>query len=265
MTAKIAPSSRAKSPQRPQRQQQQPTPSSSFFRPSQRDEDDDEGDDHHDRDSTRMSIQPTSNRASVFQKFVHSIHADGLFDKANPQSNVLPQEGIDDVYKRYLYEIQETYGSNESTALKPTAATIEDFMTDLALTPADKILLRCRILMGMIEKRKERDSLAMVYVFVEILIFAIDYISDILSTIQYIKLRPQIGIIMAAICGVSLSFQCIVGFVFGQPTWLALTALIGIKPAVESWLIVTEARTPSRQKVSNGRMLLVSLSSHSLS
>ena len=146
---------------------------------------------------------------------------------------------LETAYNNYDTHIQKVYGANGSV-FELSVTELEVFFKGqcvaLGLSTADVAQLKCRILRGLAEIKKERDPLAMLYVFADLLIFEIDFITDLMSILQYASIgRTGIAYIMGGILAFSLTIQCVMSLVLGQSLLIALSGLVGMKPLVEVW------------------------------
>ena len=83
----------------------------------------------------------------------------------------------------------------------------------------------------------------------------VDMGTDIATMVNYVPLNPSIAIAQGVILGVSLFAQFLTSVVLGQPFWVGLVGVIGMKPMLEAWRDAMEAKPFPRQKQGNDFML----------
>ena len=119
--------------------------------------------------------------------------------------------------------------------------------------------LKYDIMNAMAVDIKEVDHFKVMKTFGRSLLSYFDIITDILILVDLIaKGNTGMALIQGISLGVSFLFQSILSLAMGQPLWVVLSGLVGMKPAVESWRDATRAKTFPNQKVDNEFMLIIS-------
>ena len=83
----------------------------------------------------------------------------------------------------------------------------------------------------------------------------VDMGTDIATMVKYVPLNPSIAIAQGVILGVSFFVQFLSSVGLGQPLWVGLVGLIGMKPMLEAWRDAMDAKPFPGQKVWNDFML----------
>ena len=87
----------------------------------------------------------------------------------------------------------------------------------------------------------------------------VDYTTDIMVFVQlaYSKKRVGLAIAQGVSIGVSLLLQCVVSLVFGQPWWVGLCGLLGLKPLIDGYRDAVGSKHFPKQKIGNDSILLI--------
>ena len=83
----------------------------------------------------------------------------------------------------------------------------------------------------------------------------VDMGTDIATMVNYVTLNHSIAIAQGSILGFSLVCQFIISVALGQPLWVGLVGLIGMKPMLEAWRDAMEVKPFPGQKWGNDIML----------
>lgn len=94
--------------------------------------------------------------------------------------------------------------------------------------------------------------------FRKLLISCFDLITDVLVLKEFINTGSPIASVQGVSLGVAMLMQALMSIVMGQPFWVALCGLLGLKPALESWRTAIEASPFVSQKWPNSNMLFSS-------
>ena len=106
---------------------------------------------------------------------------------------------------------------------------------------------------------KEVDHYKVIKTFGKALLSYFDNITDVLVLVDLIaKNNTRMALIQGISLGFSFLGQSILSLNFGQPLWVVLSGLGGMKPAVESWRDATRAKPFPKQKVNNEMILMFS-------
>ncbi len=73
----------------------------------------------------------------------------------------------------------------------------------------------------------------------------------------YVKKFQIVAVVQGGILAFSFVCQCVFSIALGQPLWVGLMGLIGMKPALEAWRDATGAEKFEGQKVGGDFMLWI--------
>lgn len=154
------------------------------------------------------------------------------------------------IYKRELVGV---HGTPDST-LAFDEDTVEEFMERQkanGLTEAEVLLVYRRIVFLQILEKAGFDPNRVLILFLRTLMGFVDLGTDIATMMFYASVNPVIAIVQGGILAFSFAMQCISSLALGQPLWVGLMGLIGLKPAVEAWRDAIVADEFKGQKVGN--------------
>jgi hypothetical protein len=76
--------------------------------------------------------------------------------------------------------------------------------------------------------------------------------------VEFIATNPAMAVIQGVSLGFSMVAQSFTGFAWGQPTWVNVLGLFGMKPLIEAWRDAVDAKPFPNQKNDNKFMLTTS-------
>jgi len=119
--------------------------------------------------------------------------------------------------------------------------------------------LKYDIMNAMAVDIKEVDHFKVMKTFGKALLSYFDIITDVLVLLDLIaKGNTRMALIQGISLGVSFLIQSILSLAMGQPLWVVLSGLVGMKPAIESWRDATRAKPFPKQRGNNEFMLMLS-------
>ena len=83
----------------------------------------------------------------------------------------------------------------------------------------------------------------------------VDLGTDIATMVNYVTLNRSIAKAQGGILGFSFFAQFLTSVGMGQPFWVGLVGLIGMKPMLEAWRAAMDAKPFPRQNGGNDQML----------
>ena len=95
------------------------------------------------------------------------------------------------------------------------------------------------------------------WLFLETTMGYVDMGTDIATMVNYATLNPSIAIAQGVILVISLFAQFLTSVGLGQPFWVGLVGVIGMKPFLEAWRDAMDAKPFPRQKQGNDFMLFL--------
>ena len=125
----------------------------------------------------------------------------------------------------------------------------------LGLTDAELFTLYDEIEYHHIVEKKEANPHKTFWLFLKTAMGYADMGTDIATMVNYATLNPSIATAQGGILGVSFLAQFLASVGLGQPLWVGLVGLIGMKPMLEAWRDAMEAKPFPGQKVGNDFML----------
>jgi len=167
------------------------------------------------------------------------------------------EERVAAAHKAYKREILDKHGTIDST-LEFDENTIDVFMEGqktLGLTSDEVVLLYRKIAFAQVLEKAAYDPFRILMMFVKMLMGYADLATDLATLKLYATLNPMIAVVQGVVLLFSFLVQCVHSVVLGQPLWVGLLGLIGMKPMVEVWRDATEAKPFAGQKVGNETML----------
>jgi hypothetical protein len=89
----------------------------------------------------------------------------------------------------------------------------------------------------------------------EVLQCTVDLGTDLATMAYYATVNPVIAMVQGGVLVFSFVSQFTVSIALGQPLWVGLMGLVGMKPAVEAWREATGAEPFVDQKLGNDFMV----------
>ncbi|GMH96388.1 hypothetical protein TrVE_jg1486 [Triparma verrucosa] len=169
------------------------------------------------------------------------------------------EERIEKALQLFYTQVHEAYV--EDSKMESMVEEVKDFVAAQVLrglTPAEADDLKYAIVNKLATELKEIDHYKVMKTFGKTLLSYFDIITDILVLVDLIKRNSRMAVVQGISLGVSFLFQSIISLAMGQPIWVVLSGLLGLKPAIESWRDATRAKPFPNQKVGNDMMLFVS-------
>jgi hypothetical protein len=117
------------------------------------------------------------------------------------------------------------------------------------------LLLYREIAYHQVVEKAEYDPYRILSLFFKTMMGYVDLATDIATMALYVKKLPTVAAVQGGILAFSFVCQCLSSLAFGQPLWVGLTGLIGMKPAVEAWRDATEAEMFDGQRFGNETMM----------
>ena len=183
---------------------------------------------------------------------------------ANHPSTVASQSGRTAIpasvlarLRRYRREILKRYGSRECP-LVFHRRTIDDFMESeraKGMTDTELLLLYREIAYHQVVEKAEYDPYRILSLFFKTMMGYVDLATDVATMAYYATVKPMVAAVQGGILAFSFVCQCVFSIACGQPLWVGLMGLIGMKPALEAWRDATGAEVFKGQKMGNDFIL----------
>jgi len=93
------------------------------------------------------------------------------------------------------------------------------------------------------------------WLFLKTTLGYVDMGTDVATMVNYVPLNPSIAIAQGVILGVSFFAQFLTSVGLGQPFWVGVVGVIGMKPMLEAWRAAMDAKPYPGQKWPNDQML----------
>jgi len=168
-------------------------------------------------------------------------------------------ERVAAAFKAYKRDILDTHGSSEST-LDFDRNTIRDFMEaqkTFGLTDAELLMLHEEIEYQQVVEKKEANPHKTFWLFLKTTLGYIDLGTDIKTMVNYVPLNPIIAIAQGVVLGFSFFVQFLTSVGLGQPFWVGVVGLFGMKPMLEAWREAMDAKPFPGQRGGNDQMLFI--------
>ena len=169
------------------------------------------------------------------------------------------EERIKACVRTYQREVLSVHGTREST-LNFNEQTILDFMETqkcIGLSESEVNLVLVRIAYLQVVEKAEYDPYRILSLFFKTMMGYLDLATDIATMALYVSKLPTIAAVQGGILVFSFVVQCVTSIALGQPLWVGLMGLIGMKPALEAWRDATGAEAFVGQKVGSDLMMWI--------
>ncbi|GMH62912.1 hypothetical protein TL16_g03585 [Triparma laevis f. inornata] len=169
------------------------------------------------------------------------------------------EERIGKALQLFYAEVHEPYVEDpkmESVVEEMKAFVGAQVLRGLTGIEADE--LKYAITNKLATELKDIDHYKVMKTFGKALLSYFDIITDILVLVDLIKGNSRMALVQGISLGVSFAFQSVFSLAMGQPIWVVLSGLVGLKPAIESWRDATRAKPFPNQKMDNDLMLVIS-------
>ena len=151
------------------------------------------------------------------------------------------------------------HGTREST-LSFSEQTVLDFMErqkSFGLSESEVHLAWARIAYHQVLEKAEYDPYRILSLFFKTMMGYVDLATDIATMAYYATVNPVVAAVQGGILAFSFVCQCVFSIALGQPLWVGLMGLIGMKPALEAWRDATGAEAFEGQKVGSDFMMWI--------
>jgi len=170
------------------------------------------------------------------------------------------EERIEKALQRFRAEVLEPFLKDPET--ESIVDKTKDFVNTQIVkgfTQDEAENLKYEIMNVLAVDIKEVDHYKVMKTFGKALLSYFDIVTDVLVLLDLIaKQNTRMALIQGISFGVSFLIQSIISIAFGQPLWVVLSGLVGMKPAIESWRDATRAKPFPSQKFDNEVMLMFS-------
>ena len=123
------------------------------------------------------------------------------------------------------------------------------------MTDTDMLLLYREIAYHQVLEKAEYDPYRILSLFFKTMMGYVDLATDIATMALYVKKFQMVAAVQGGILAFSFVCQCVFSIALGQPWWVGLVGLVGMKPAVEAWRDATGAEAFKGQKMGNDIMM----------
>ena len=175
---------------------------------------------------------------------------------------VTSEERVNAAYKAYKRDILDVHGSSSTSQADSTLDfgrnTIKDFMSaqkTLGLTDEELLALHEEIEYQQVVEKREESPFRILGLFLKTTMGYVDMGTDVATMVRYATLNPSVAIAQGVVLGFSFLSQFLTSVGLGQPLWVGLAGLIGMKPVLEAWRDAMESKPFAGQKMGNDFML----------
>ena len=161
------------------------------------------------------------------------------------------EERVKACVRAYTAEVLSVYGTREST-LSFSEQTVLDFMErqkSFGLSESEVHLAWARIAYLQVVEKAEYNPYRILSLFSKTMMGYVDLATDVATMAYYATVKPMVAAVQGVILAFSFVCQCVFSIALGQPLWVGLMGLIGMKPALEAWRDATGAEAFVGQKV----------------
>ena len=118
--------------------------------------------------------------------------------------------------------------------------------------------LKIEVIVHIAKEKKAIDTFKVLRIFGKTVISYADIVTDVLVLLEFMLKNKAMAIIQGISLGLSLLIQCIWSLALGQPLWVGVLGLIGMKPLLEAWRNAVHAKPFPKQRLGNEFMLMLS-------
>ena len=134
------------------------------------------------------------------------------------------------LFKQDVLDPRDELGAEE---LSPEHIdTFMDAQRLKGLTTEECDKLKTRLIIVQVQEKKEIDTFKVMKLFLKTAISYTDLITDVMVLVVFTKTAPDLAIVQGASLALSMFCQCIFSLVGGQPLWVGLAGLVGMKPVI---------------------------------
>jgi hypothetical protein len=106
-------------------------------------------------------------------------------------------------------------------------------------------------------EKAEYNPYRILSLFFKTMMGYVDLATDIATMAYYASVNPMVAAVQGGILAFSFVCQCVTSIALGQPLWVGLMGLIGMKPALEAWRDATGAEAFKGQKLGSDQMMWI--------
>ena len=125
------------------------------------------------------------------------------------------------------------------------------------MTDTELLLLFREIAYHQVMEKAEYDPYRILSLFFKTMMGYVDLATDVATMAYYATVKPMVAAVQGVILAFSFVCQCVFSIALGQPLWVGLMGLIGMKPALEAWRDATGAEMFAGQKVGSDFMMWI--------
>ena len=149
---------------------------------------------------------------------------------------------------------------DDEAKLKPIVAEFVQAQKEKGLTQEECFDLAIELICERMSAMNKIDTFKVFTSFWKTGMSYADFITDVLVWVQLLKkwqdnVHRALAIAQGVSIGFSLLCQCVASLIMGQPLWVGLAGLIGLKPLIEGYRNAVGSKRYPNQKWSNDYML----------
>ena len=142
--------------------------------------------------------------------------------------------------------------------LKEEVKKFMDEQVQKGLSEEEANNLKIEAIVKLVEEKKEIDIFKVLRVLGKTVISYADIATDVLVLLEFMAKNRTMAVIQGISLGFSMLVQCIWSLLMGQPSWMGLLGLVGMKPLAEAWRDAVQAKPFPKQKIGNETLLMTS-------
>jgi len=202
------------------------------------------------RRSSLQGIKSDFEQASPTTVVSREITSRLSFNKDYRRLNTT-EERVKACLRTYTAEVLSVHGTREST-LSFSEQTVFDFMErqkSFGLSESEVQSAWVRIVYLHVVEKAEYDPYRILSLFFKTMMGYVDLATDIATMAYYATVKPMVAAVQGGILAFSFVCQCVFSIALGQPLWVGLMGLLGMKPALEAWRDATGAEMLARESL----------------
>ena len=160
------------------------------------------------------------------------------------------------VFRRDVEEAFEEEGAPEMTSDVLKEFVIAQKALKLSQNECEELL--CELASKLFNEKKGVDTFKALKVVGKTLVSYFDLVTDVMVFLELRRKNSTMAVVQGLTLGFSLFMQSLASWALGQPKLVALSGLVGFKPAIEAWRETTNAKPFPNQMGDNTFILGVS-------
>ena len=170
------------------------------------------------------------------------------------------KERLDNASGMFQKNVLNPFEADKNFDVEVMKELVDKFMAkqiEGGMAEAEVDRLKTLLIVSIAQQKKEIDRFKVLRGFGKTVISYADIVTDVLVLSTFVKMNSSMAAIQGLSLGFSMFVQSISSIIFGQPIWVALLGLVGMKPIVEAYRDAIDAKPFPKQRMANETMLMV--------